>query len=63
MNNTEIKSNTCEIIKIDQKTLNDINSLKLKYNQTKVKIFKEILDELKSFKYNKNEDNLLLSDF
>tara|TARA_Y100001958_G_C21186117_1_gene515165 strand:- start:553 stop:744 length:192 start_codon:yes stop_codon:yes gene_type:complete len=63
MNNTEIKSNTCEIIKIDQKTLNDINSLKLKYNQTKIKIFKEILDELKSFKYNKNEDNLLLSDF
>ena len=61
MNDKEIKSNTCEIIKVDQKTLNDIKLLKSKYIMTKNKIFKEILHDLESFKNNKDENNLLLS--
>ena len=42
-----IQSNTCEIIKIDKKTINDIQNLKKEYLSKKEKIKKEILDELK----------------
>jgi len=41
-----IQSNTCEIIKIDKKSINDIQSLKDKYILIKNKIFNEIIQEL-----------------
>jgi|TARA_Y100001970_G_scaffold279894_1_gene388004 hypothetical protein len=42
-----IQSNTCEIIKIDRKTITDIKDLKKEYLLKKEKIKKEILNELK----------------
>jgi hypothetical protein len=42
-----IQSNTCEIIKIDKKTILDIQNLKKEYLLKKDRIKKEILDELK----------------
>lgn len=42
-----IQSNTCEIIKIDRKTVTDIKDLKKEYLLKKEKIKKEILNELK----------------
>tara|TARA_B110000046_G_C12931489_1_gene371659 strand:+ start:589 stop:738 length:150 start_codon:yes stop_codon:yes gene_type:complete len=42
-----IQSNTCEIIKIDRKTITDIKYLKKEYLLKKEKIKKEILNELK----------------
>ena len=43
-----IQSNTCEIIKIDKKTILDIQNLKKEYLLKKDRIKKEILDELKN---------------
>ncbi len=43
-----IQSNTCEIIKIDKKTIIDIQNLKKEYLLKKDRIKKEILDELKN---------------
>lgn len=43
-----IVSNTCEIIKIDKKTIFDIQNLKKEYQFKKDRIKKEILDELKN---------------
>jgi len=43
-----IQSNTCEIIKIDKKTIKDIESLKKEFILKKDRIKKEILNELKS---------------
>ena len=42
------QSNTCEIIKIDKKTITDIQNLKKEYLFKKERIKKEILDELKN---------------
>ena len=42
-----IQSNTCEIIKIDKKTITDIKNLKKEYILKKDRIKKEILNELK----------------
>ena len=42
-----IQSNTCEIIKIDRKTITDIKDLKKEYLLKKEKIKKKILNELK----------------
>ncbi len=41
-----IQSNTCEIIKIDKKTITDIQNLKKEYLLKKEKIKREILNEL-----------------
>ena len=46
----EIKSNTCEIIKIDKKFINEIKYLKKEYLKIKEKIFKEIIQEINSKK-------------
>ena len=43
-----IQSNTCEIIKIDKKTITDIQNLKKEYLLKKNLIKKEILNELKT---------------
>ena len=43
-----IVSNTCEIIKIDKKTIHDIQNLKKEYLAKKEKIKNEILNELQS---------------
>ena len=43
-----IQSNTCEIIKIDKKTIHDIQNLKKEYLLKKDRIKKEILDEVKN---------------
>ena len=43
-----IVSNTCEIIKIDKKTISDIQNLKKEYQLKKDRIKKEILDEIKN---------------
>ena len=43
----KIKSNTCEIIQIDKKTINEIKELKQKYLIIKQKIFQEIISEIK----------------
>jgi len=42
-----IQSNTCEIIKIDKKTILDIQNLKKEYLLKKDRIKKEIINELK----------------
>ena len=42
-----IQSNTCEIIKIDKKTISDIKNLKKEYKLKKDRIKKEILNEVK----------------
>ena len=42
----DIKSNTCEIIKIDKKFINEIEQLKLIYLKIKQKIFLEIISEI-----------------
>lgn len=41
-----IQSNTCEIIKIDKKTILDIQNLKKEYQLKKERIKKEILKEI-----------------
>ena len=43
---TEPQSNTCKIIKIDKKSVNDIKNLKKKYMTIKQKILNEIIQEL-----------------
>ena len=43
----EIKSNTCEIIKIDKLFLKDVEKLKQEYMKQKDKILNEIIQELK----------------
>lgn len=43
-----IVSNTCEIIKIDKKTITDIQNLKKEYLLKKTRIKKEIISEVKS---------------
>lgn len=43
-----IQSNTCEIIKIDKKTIKDIESLKKEFILKKDHIKKEILNEFKT---------------
>jgi len=42
-----IESNTCKIIQIDKKTINEIKELKQKYLTIKQKIFQEIINEIK----------------
>ena len=42
-----IQPNTCEIIKIDKKTISDIKNLKKEYQLKKDRIKKEILNEVK----------------
>tara|TARA_Y100001970_G_C14165193_1_gene820868 strand:+ start:327 stop:470 length:144 start_codon:yes stop_codon:yes gene_type:complete len=44
----EIKSNTCEIIKIDKKFINEIKELKKEYLRIKIRIFQEIISEIKN---------------
>lgn len=43
-----IQSNTCEIIKLDKKTISDIQNLKKEYLLKKDRIKKEIIDEIKN---------------
>lgn len=45
-----IKSNTCEIIKIDKKSINDINNLKEQFLAKKEKIKNEIINDLQQMK-------------
>lgn len=45
-----IKSNTCEIIKIDKKTINDIKNLKEQFLAKKEKIKNEIINDLQQMK-------------
>ena len=44
--NLEIQSNTCEIIKIDRLFIKETEKLKQEYLRIKLKIIKEILQEL-----------------
>ena len=46
MDNEEIKSNTCEIIKVDRLFIKDIEKLKHEYHRIKDKIFQEIVQEI-----------------
>ena len=45
-----IQSNTCEIIKIDKKTINDIKKLKEEFIAKKEKIKNEIINDLQNMK-------------
>ena len=45
-----IQSNTCEIIKIDKKTINDIKNLKEQFLAKKEKIKNEIINDLQNMK-------------
>ncbi len=45
-----IQSNTCEIIKIDKKTINDIKNLKEQFLAKKEKIKNEIINDLQQMK-------------
>ena len=45
-----IQSNTCEIIKIDKKTINDIKKLKEEFLSKKEKIKNEIINDLQNMK-------------
>lgn len=45
-----IVSNTCEIIKIDKKTINDIKNLKEQFLAKKEKIKNEIINDLQQMK-------------
>jgi len=45
-----IQSNTCEIIKIDKKTINDIKKLKEEFLAKKEKIKNEIINDLQNMK-------------
>lgn len=45
-----VVSNTCEIIKIDKKTINDIKNLKKQFLSKKEKIKKEIINDLQNAK-------------
>jgi len=42
-----VQSNTCEIIKIDKKSILDIQNIKKEYHLKKHRIKQEILNELK----------------
>ena len=44
--NPEIKSNTCEIIKVPELFVKECKELKQEYLNVKQKIFNEIVDEL-----------------
>mgnify|MGYP001442507042 CR=1 FL=1 len=42
----EVQSNTCEIIKLDKRSIKDIENLKKKYLEIKEKIYNEIINEI-----------------
>ena len=42
----EVQSNTCTIIKLDKRTITEIEKLKGKYIKIKGKIYNEIINEI-----------------
>ena len=48
MDQDNIQSNTCEIIKIDKLFVKDVDRLKQEYLRIKYKIYNEIIQEIKN---------------